>query len=61
MLGVGINGFGRIGKCIFLQLLNDPSIKICCINAPVLEMKYLEQYLKYDSVHHYSRDFTIHI
>lgn len=59
MIQIGINGFGRIGKCIFLQLLQDPSISIRCINAPVLEMKYLEQYLKYDSVHHYPRDFQI--
>jgi glyceraldehyde 3-phosphate dehydrogenase len=59
MIQIGINGFGRIGKCIFLQLLQDPSVSIRCINAPVLEMKYLEQYLKYDSVHHYSRDFNI--
>lgn len=61
MISVGINGFGRIGKCIFLQLLQDPTVSIQCINAPVLEMKYLEQYLKYDSVHHYPRDFEITI
>jgi glyceraldehyde 3-phosphate dehydrogenase len=61
MISIGINGFGRIGKCIFLQLLQDPTVSIQCINAPVLEMKYLEQYLKYDSVHHYPRDFNITI
>jgi glyceraldehyde-3-phosphate dehydrogenase/erythrose-4-phosphate dehydrogenase len=22
MINIGINGFGRIGKCVFLQLLN---------------------------------------
>ena len=25
MINIGINGFGRIGKCVFLQLLNNPS------------------------------------
>ena len=29
---IGINGLGRIGKCIFLQLLNDPKIVISGIN-----------------------------
>ncbi len=58
---VGINGFGRIGKCIFMQLLENPDVEIRCINAPILEMKYVEQYLKYDSVHHYSRNFYFKI
>ncbi len=61
MIYVGINGFGRIGKCIFLQLLSHPDVIISCINAPVLEMKFLEQYLKYDSVHKYSTQFNIQI
>ena len=34
MLDIGINGFGRIGKCIFLQLINNPFIRVRAINAP---------------------------
>ena len=30
---IGINGMGRIGKCVLLQLLNDNSVKIGAINA----------------------------
>ena len=33
MIKVGINGFGRIGKCILLQLLNNTKFNICCINV----------------------------
>lgn len=31
-INVGINGFGRIGKCCFLQLLEDNSVLIKAIN-----------------------------
>ncbi len=61
MISVGINGFGRIGKSIFLQLLDDNNVSICAVNAPQLEMKYVHQYLLYDSVHKYSRDFEFKI
>lgn len=61
MISVGINGFGRIGKSIFFQLLDDTNVSICAVNAPQLEMKYVHQYLLYDSVHKYSRDFEFKI
>jgi len=54
MLDIGINGFGRIGKIIFLQLLEHKFINVCAINAPNIDIKYMETYLKYDSVHKYN-------
>ncbi len=61
MIRIGINGFGRIGKTLFLQLLDDNDIKVCAINAVELENKYVEQYLKYDSVHKYDTNFKVDI
>ena len=58
---VGINGLGRIGKCIFLQLLNDPKIVISGINILNYDINQLEKYLKYDSVHKYNNNFTYNI
>jgi glyceraldehyde 3-phosphate dehydrogenase len=61
MFSVGINGFGRIGKLIFIQLLNNKNCKVVAINAPSLSIKYMETYLKYDSVHKYNTDWNIKI
>ena len=30
---VGINGLGRIGKCVLLQLIEDNEVEIVAINA----------------------------
>jgi glyceraldehyde 3-phosphate dehydrogenase len=51
MINVGINGFGRIGKCTFLQLLLNPNFNIKCINALEFEAKDIEDYLLYDTTH----------
>ncbi len=63
MINVGINGFGRIGKCCFLQLIlaNDKNIEIKAINCDKLDLKYLKSYLTHDSVHRYPIDFDIKI
>ena len=47
---IGINGFGRIGRCTFKQLIDDERFEVVAINdlAEVHELAYL---LKYDSVH----------
>ncbi len=47
---VGINGFGRIGRCTFKQLLEDDRFEVVGINdlADLSDLAYL---LKYDSVH----------
>ena len=48
---VGINGLGRIGKCLFHQLINDNNVEIVAINAVNLKINELEDYLNYDSAH----------
>ena len=54
---IGINGFGRIGKCVFLQLIDNKDFSICCLNTTSLSIDDIETYLKYDSVHHYNKHF----
>ena len=61
MIKVGINGFGRIGKTVFIQLLENSNFTICAINAPNLDMKYMKSYLKHDSVHNYNKNFDFEI
>jgi glyceraldehyde 3-phosphate dehydrogenase len=50
-MNIGINGFGRIGKCIFLQLINDSSVNITAVNINNLEIVDFEHYINYDSIH----------
>lgn len=47
---VGINGFGRIGRNIFRQALNDDGFDIVAIND-LTDAEMLAHLLKYDSVH----------
>ena len=61
MVPVGINGFGRIGKAVFIQLLEHPHIQVAAINALDFDMKYMETYLKHDSAHKYTLRQTIQI
>lgn len=61
MIKIGINGFGRIGKCIFIQLINNPKFSIKCINATSIKVKEIEEYLRYDSTHHYNKNFSFQI
>ena len=60
-MNIGINGFGRIGKTIFLQLLDNKLINVKAINIPDFDINNLESYLKNDSVHHYHKDFHVEI
>ena len=50
-INIGINGFGRIGKCCFMQLFADDNVCIKAININNLEIKDLEHYLNNDSIH----------
>lgn len=62
MIRVGINGLGRIGKCVFIQLLQNKNVCIKAVNAPSLSIDNLKTYLCYDSNHKYdtsSWDFKI--
>lgn len=51
-MNIGINGSGRIGKCVFLQCLEDETINIKAININNLNINDLQRYINYDSVHH---------
>ena len=50
VIQVGINGFGRIGRTVFKQLLQREEFQVVGINdlANLEDLAYL---LKYDSVH----------
>jgi len=50
MVKIGINGFGRIGRCAFRIAAKNPDIQIVAVNArsPIETYAHL---LKYDSVH----------
>jgi glyceraldehyde 3-phosphate dehydrogenase len=61
MIRIGINGFGRIGKCIFLQLLDNKNFDVCCLNATGLKIDEIEDYLRYDSTHNYNKNFSFFI
>jgi glyceraldehyde 3-phosphate dehydrogenase len=60
MIGVAINGFGRIGRCTFKQLIADDRFQVVGVNdlADLEDLAYL---LKYDSVHGwYPRKVSTH-
>lgn len=61
MINIGINGFGRIGKCVFLQLLSNDQFQIKCINASSMGVYEIQQYLEYDSTHRYPNKFDFKI
>ena len=50
-INIGINGFGRIGKCLFLQLINDKTVNINAININNLSINNFESYINNDSIH----------
>jgi glyceraldehyde 3-phosphate dehydrogenase len=47
---VGINGFGRIGRLVFRQAIDNPEIEIVGIND-LTDVKTLAHLLKYDTSH----------
>lgn len=50
MIKVGINGFGRIGRIAFREIIKRNDIEVVAIND-LLELDHLAYLLKYDSVH----------
>ncbi len=50
MKKIAINGFGRIGRLTFRNLINDPNIEIVAIND-LTDNKILAHLLKYDTAH----------
>jgi glyceraldehyde 3-phosphate dehydrogenase len=58
-INVAINGFGRIGKCCFLQMMDDARYNVCAINALNVTVDDIEDYLRTDSIHGaYNRAFV---
>lgn len=47
---VGINGFGRIGKCVLRAALGNPNVEVVAINS-TSDNEGTALLLKYDSVH----------
>lgn len=47
---VAINGFGRIGRCVYRLIHNNPGFEVVAIND-LTDTKTLAHLLKYDSVH----------
>jgi len=47
---VGINGFGRIGRCVFRAAMKMDDIEIVGIND-LLDVDYMAYMLKYDTMH----------
>ena len=45
MIKVGINGFGRIGKCLILQLLENEKYLVTSLNAPNILIHEIQDYL----------------
>ena len=48
--GVGINGFGRIGRLV-LRAAIEKDLDVVCINDPALSLEYMVYLFKYDSTH----------
>jgi glyceraldehyde 3-phosphate dehydrogenase len=61
MIRIGINGFGRIGKCVFLQLLENKNFEIVALNISNFNIDQFEEYIKYDSTHRFNNKFNINI
>ena len=61
MVNIGINGFGRIGKCLFLQLLENDNVIVKAINIPDFDIHFFEHYLKVDSNHHYNKKWSVKV
>ena len=50
-INVGINGLGRIGKCILLQLLENDNFNIKAINVSSLKTNSIQKYINNDATH----------
>ena len=61
MINIGINGFGRIGKCVFLQLLNNLNFSIKCLNATEIKVSEIEDYLNFDTTHKHNIKIKVEI
>jgi len=51
MVKVGINGFGRIGRIVMRNALENQDIEVVAVNDPFIDLEYMVYMFKYDSVH----------
>jgi len=51
MVNVGINGFGRIGRIVARNALENQEINIVAVNDPFIDLAYMVYMFKFDSVH----------
>jgi len=49
--GLGINGFGRIGRLVFKASIWNKDVRCVAVNDPFMDLDYMVYLLKYDSVH----------
>jgi len=49
--GIGINGFGRIGRLVMRAALDNPNATVVAVNDPFLDINYAAYQFKHDSVH----------
>lgn len=61
MVNIGINGFGRIGKCVLLQLLNNSNFSIKCLNATEIKVSEIEDYLNFDTTHKHNIKIKVEV
>merc|ERR1712007_211215 len=50
-VGLGINGFGRIGRLVFRAAMGNSDVTVKAVNDPFMDLEYMVYQLKYDSVH----------
>jgi glyceraldehyde 3-phosphate dehydrogenase len=50
-VGLGINGFGRIGRLVFRAATANAETEVKGINDPFMDLDYMVYLLRYDSVH----------
>src|SRR6056300_1165598 len=49
--GMGVNGFGRIGRLVTRIMMEDDDIKLNAINAGSATTDYMAYQYKYDTIH----------
>jgi len=49
--GMGVNGFGRIGRLVTRIMMDDPDISLTAINAGSATPDYMAYQYKYDTIH----------
>lgn len=51
MSGIGINGFGRIGRIFLREAMRRKDVQVVAINDPAMDPKYMAYMLRFDSTH----------